>query len=97
MDEDDCGGGGVEGGEQEGTNSLFQFDWIPSNPLSTPEPVPSPAETQTEGQELYLHFFHEQLRSQGLGEVAVQEEAGYGMIWKMAVILDRILPKEINP
>ena len=35
----------------------------------------SPEVTAIEGQELYLHFFHEQLRSAQLGEYAVQEEA----------------------
>ena len=69
-DDGDCGG-------ERADSSLFQFDWLPSNPLGGSNPVPSEAETQTEGQELYLHFFHEQLRSQGLGEVAAQEEAGF--------------------
>jgi hypothetical protein len=35
----------------------------------------SPEVTALEGQELYLHFFHEQLRSAQLGEYAAQEEA----------------------
>ena len=35
----------------------------------------SPEVTALEGQELYLHFFHEQLRSAHLGEYAAQEEA----------------------
>jgi hypothetical protein len=37
----------------------------------------SPEVTALEGQELYLHFFHEQLRSAQLGEYAAQEEARY--------------------
>ena len=37
--------------------------------------IPSQETTAVEGQELYLHFFHEQLRSAGLGDIADQEEA----------------------
>ena len=31
-------------------------------------------DTQDEGQELYLHFFHEQLRGEGIDESALEEE-----------------------
>ena len=31
-------------------------------------------DTQDEGQELYLHFFHEQLRREGMDELAMEEE-----------------------
>ena len=31
-------------------------------------------DTQDEGQELYLHFFHEQLRREGIDELASEEE-----------------------
>ena len=31
-------------------------------------------DTQDEGQELYLHFFHEQLRREGIDELAFEEE-----------------------
>jgi hypothetical protein len=36
---------------------------------------PPADETVSEGQELYLHFFHERLRDEGLAEVAAHEEA----------------------
>ena len=31
-------------------------------------------DTQDEGQELYLHFFHEQLRREGIDELASEED-----------------------
>ena len=40
--------------------------------------TPSVHEIESEGQELYLHFFHEQLRSEGLHGADVEEELRLG-------------------
>ncbi len=50
------------------------FDWRPSSSFRR-TPVALEQETVNEGQELYLHFFHERLRREGLAEAAAQEEA----------------------
>lgn len=56
---------------RDGRHTPATYSWWPG--LYSPRPDTN--EIQLEGQELYLHFFHEQLRSAGLGEEAVEEEA----------------------
>jgi len=63
---------------ESSTTTMFDFSSFVPNLCGGGSTSPgSPEVTALEGQELYLHFFHEQLRSAQLGEYAAQEEARY--------------------
>ncbi len=49
------------------------MEWVPNHPQPQHDVDPC-QDAESEGQELYLHFFHERLRREGLAEAAREEE-----------------------